>query len=125
MLDWAQRLQRAGVRTGILSNLGDAMAAGVLARFDWLGHFNHCTWSHTLGIAKPEPAIYLHAAEGLRTEPRAILFIDDRADNVEGARAAGMQAVQYTSHTAFVAEMEANGFAHLLHPEHEAQSALS
>ncbi len=36
MLEWAQRLQRAGIRTGILSNIGDAMSAGLLAKHDWI-----------------------------------------------------------------------------------------
>ena len=125
MVEWARRLQTAGVRTGILSNLGDAMAVGVLSKFDWLGRFDHCTWSHTLRLAKPELAIYRHAAEGLRTELPRILFLDDRADNVDGARDAGMQAIRYTSHPAFLAEMNARGFSHLLHPEHQPQVTAS
>ena len=39
MIDWAQRLQTAGTKTGILSNLGDAMMTGVLDAFPWLAHF--------------------------------------------------------------------------------------
>ena len=54
MLAWAQYLQRNGVTTGILSNIGDAMAEGLVARFDWLAHFNARTSSHALNLAKPE-----------------------------------------------------------------------
>lgn len=125
MLEWAQGLQQAGIRTGILSNLGDAMAAGVLAKFSWISRFDHCTWSHTLRLAKPEPAIYSHAAAGLGTPIEHILFIDDRADNVEGARAAGMQVIQYSGHQAFVAEMELRGFDYLLHLKHQPASPAS
>ena len=71
MVDWAQRLQRAGIRTGILSNIGDAMADGLIAKFDWIAAFDHCIWSHSLKLAKPEAAIYHCAAEGLATAPRA------------------------------------------------------
>jgi putative hydrolase of the HAD superfamily len=117
MLDWAQRLQRNGIPTGILSNIGDAMSAGLLAKHDWLQAFNHHTWSHTLNLAKPEAAIYLHAAEGLHTPPSSILFIDDRAENIEAALAVGMQAIQYTDHTAFVHEMQARNLNYLLQPE--------
>ncbi len=119
MVAWAQSLQQAGVRTGILSNLGDAMAAGVLAKFSWLERFDHCTWSYALHLAKPERAIYRHAAEGLQTAPGNILFIDDRPENIEGAHAAGMQAILYTAHPAFLAEMNASGFGHLLLPGRE------
>lgn len=114
MLDWAQRLQRAGVRTGILSNIGDEMAAGYVARFDWIGAFHHTVWSYALKMAKPELAIYRHAAEGLETPPAQILFVDDREENIRAAIEAGMQAIQYASHDAFLAEMKARGLEWLL-----------
>jgi putative hydrolase of the HAD superfamily len=116
MIDWATDLQRAGIKTGILSNIGDAMETGVLARCEWLSGFAHHTFSHRLKIAKPELAIYQHAAEGLETPTAGILFIDDREDNIAAARAAGMQAVQYTTHDAFVQAMKAEGFESLLKP---------
>jgi putative hydrolase of the HAD superfamily len=122
MLQWAQRLQRAGIRTGILSNIGDAMSAGLLAKHDWLKAFDHHTWSYTLNLAKPEPAIYLHAAEGLHTPPPNILFIDDRAENIEAALAIGMQAIQYTDHAAFIHEMQTRNLDSLLQPESHSDS---
>ena len=114
MLDWARQLQHAGIRTGILSNMPDAMAEGLVARFDWIGNFDHCTWSHALNLAKPEIAIYRHAAEGLTTDPAKILFVDDRADNIAAARAFGMQAIQYTNHQQFLDEMKERGFSYLI-----------
>ena len=114
MVEWAQALQNAGIRTGILSNLGDSINVGVLQKFAWLADFDHCTWSHTLKIAKPEPEIYAHAARGLNTAPQHILFVDDRHDNIEAARGAGMQAIQYLSHSTFLDEMRARGLTHLL-----------
>jgi putative hydrolase of the HAD superfamily len=114
MLEFAQRLQQAGIRTGILSNIGDAMTAGLLEKHVWLSAFDHLTWSYALNLAKPEPAIYRHAAEGLRTPPENILFIDDKSENIAAARAVGMQAIQYTSHDAFEKEMRLRGLDHLL-----------
>ena len=113
MIDWALRLQAAGTRTGILSNLGDEMTRGVLATHAWLDGFTHRLWSHTLGMAKPEPAIYRHAAESLAVEPAAILFVDDREDNIAGALRAGMQAIRYGKQTAFEQELSRRGFADL------------
>ena len=116
MVEWARRLQRAGIRTGILSNMPDAMEAGIVAKFDWLQAFDHNTWSHALKLAKPEPAIYTHAAEGLKTAPAHILFIDDRQDNIEAAITAGMQAIQYRDHDSFLREMNQRGLGYLLDP---------
>jgi putative hydrolase of the HAD superfamily len=114
MLDWAKRLQQAGVRTGILSNMPDAMEAGLRARHRWIEAFDHHTWSHAINLAKPEPAIYLHAAEGLHTPPANILFLDDKLENIEAAIAVGMQAIQYTTHNAFEQEMHIRGLDSLL-----------
>jgi putative hydrolase of the HAD superfamily len=114
MIAWAQRLQRAGIRTGILSNMPDAMEAGLRARHHWIEAFDHNIWSHALNLAKPELEIYQHAAEGLKTPPANILFIDDRAENITAALAVGMQAIQYTDHDSFEQAMCARGLDYLL-----------
>lgn len=109
MVAWAHTLPALGLKRGILSNIGDAMEEGVLARCPWLQAFDHHTFSHRLRMAKPEAAIYEHAAAGLGFEPEEILFLDDRAENIAAARAAGMQAIHYTDHAAFLRELEALG----------------
>jgi putative hydrolase of the HAD superfamily len=114
MIDWASRLQRAGIKTGILSNIGDDMEAGIRARFPWLAEFDHHTFSHRLGIAKPDAAIYLHAAAGLGVPCGEILFVDDKEENILAARAVGMVAVQYGGHPGFVEEMGRLGLGWLL-----------
>jgi putative hydrolase of the HAD superfamily len=114
MVEWAGRLQSAGIRTGILSNIGDAIAAGIIKKFPWLAGFDHCTWSHALFMAKPEPAIFLKTAEALNTAPQNILFLDDREDNIAAADALGFQTIQYTTHPAFEREMRSRGLAALL-----------
>jgi putative hydrolase of the HAD superfamily len=114
MLEWAHRLKSAGIRIGILSNIGDAMEQGIRAKFAWIDAFTHATWSHTLKLRKPEREIYAAAAKGLGVEPGEILFIDDREDNVAGAQAAGMRGVVYGLHTEFEREMERLGLGALL-----------
>jgi putative hydrolase of the HAD superfamily len=114
MVEWASRLQHAGIRTGILSNIGDCIAAGIIAKLPWLTEFYHCVWSHSLFIAKPEPEIFLKTADAMGTAPAHILFIDDREDNIAAAAAVGMQTVRYTDHAKFEREMRDRGFASLL-----------
>ena len=113
MIDWAARLQAAGTPTGVLSNLGDSITEGVLAKLPWLSGFRHLTFSHALRLAKPEPAIYAHAADGLGIPPQQILFVDDRADNIDGATAAGMRVIRYTDHALFVAALADRGWIDL------------
>ena len=114
MLAWAERLQGAGFPTGILSNMPAPMETGLRARHPWIDAFNHHTWSHAVNLAKPEPAIYLHAAQGLGLPPGNILFVDDKVENIEAALSAGMQAIHYTEFPAFEREMSARGLTPLL-----------
>ncbi len=114
MIDWVQRLQHAGIRTGILSNMPGPMETGLRARHAWIEAFHHLTWSHAVNLAKPEREIYLHAAQGLALPPENILFLDDKAENIEAGLAVGMQAIQYTGHAAFEREMHERGLAYLL-----------
>ncbi len=116
MIDWAAALHRAGIKTGILSNIGDEMELGILARLPWLHDFTHHTFSHRLHLAKPESAIYQHAVEGLAVPANEILFLDDREENIAAARAIGMQAILYSTHDRFLADMTAAGFTSLLTP---------
>jgi putative hydrolase of the HAD superfamily len=116
MLAWVDKLQRVGIRTGILSNMPDAMEVGLRARHAWIESFDHHTWSHAVNRAKPEPEIYQHAAEGLQTPPENILFIDDKSENIAAALAAGMQAIQYSTHPVFEQEMHSRGLGYLLSP---------
>ena len=113
MVDWAARLQATRTPTGVLSNLGDALTEGVLARQTWLSGFDHLVWSHSLKLAKPDPEIYRVAAQGFGYEPRHILFIDDRENNVSAGIAAGMQAILYTSQIEFELELVRLGLGHL------------
>ena len=44
---------------------------------------------------KPQPEIYLLAAERLGVEPEACVFVDDLRENCEGAEAVGMTAIRH------------------------------
>jgi HAD superfamily hydrolase (TIGR01509 family) len=46
-------------------------------------------------LRKPEPAIYRRALDILGRPAERILFIDDRAENVAGAAAAGIKAIRF------------------------------
>jgi putative hydrolase of the HAD superfamily len=96
LLQWIRDLRAAGFRTGILSNLPRPLGEALRETPGFLDHFDHVTFSYELGTIKPEPAIYEHAIAGLRVKPEQALFLDDRPDNVEGARAVGLHAQQYS-----------------------------
>jgi putative hydrolase of the HAD superfamily len=70
----------------------------------FLDPFDHVTFSYELGLVKPQPEIYRDAIEGLGVKPEEALFLDDRADNVEGARAVGMLGEVFTTWEDFLAD---------------------
>ena len=47
------------------------------------------------GLRKPAPEAYAAAAAHLGVLPGALVLVDDRAANVEGARAAGLRALRF------------------------------
>ncbi|MGE4487978.1 MAG: HAD family hydrolase [Kiritimatiellales bacterium] len=51
--------------------------------------------SYQMGCRKPDPAIYFQTLEKLGVEGRQCLFIDDRPENIDAARAAGIHAHQF------------------------------
>jgi putative hydrolase of the HAD superfamily len=97
ILGWAARLQAHGVRTAILSNLPCSIGEGLRATPGFLDPFDHVTFSYELGIVKPDAAIYRDALRGLDVAPGEALFLDDKAENIEGARAVGLLGEVYAS----------------------------
>lgn len=97
MLGWAAALQNAGIRTAVLSNMVWEILLHMQKRFGWLSGFAQLTWSCELGIAKPDPEIYLYTCEGLGIPPEETLFLDDKPENVAAAEKLGMKGIQFTT----------------------------
>lgn len=96
LVRWQAELKQAGIRTALLSNLGDEVEKVVTRELSWMANFEVRVFSHQLRIIKPDAAIYLETLKQLGTKAEETLFLDDSAANVEGARALGIHAVQYT-----------------------------
>jgi FMN phosphatase YigB (HAD superfamily) len=64
---------------------------------DVLGHFREMFLSSTIGLRKPDAAAYDHVVKAIGVPASRIVFFDDLAENIEGARARGLAAVHVTS----------------------------
>lgn len=62
-----------------------------------LGHFKDVFLSSTIGLRKPDRDAYDHVVRAIGAAPARIVFFDDLAENIEGARACGLTAVHVTS----------------------------
>jgi len=87
----ARALRRAGVPIFILSNIGHETFNIARARYPVLGEFDRAFLSARIGALKPEPEIYAHLEADCGLAPGALLFTDDRAENIEAAARRGWQ----------------------------------
>src|SRR5664279_300966 len=61
-----------------------------------LGHFRKMFLSSSIGLRKPDAAAYDHVVQAIGVPASRIVFFDDLAENIEGARARGLTAVHVT-----------------------------
>ena len=89
----ASLLHRLRVPFGVLSNI-DPVHAVILGP---LPGASHRIYSYNIGLMKPDPQAFEAAIDQIGVDRTTIRYLDDRADNVEAAREAGMSAHQVTS----------------------------
>lgn len=85
----------AGHRVGVLTNdLRAFHGETAMASHPFLRGVDALVDASVTGILKPRPRAYALGAEALDTDPGDIVFVDDMPWNIEGARKAGMIAVE-------------------------------
>lgn len=97
MLALAREVRAAGLRTAILSNMPPDLLRDMRREFQWLDEFAVQVWSCEAGCVKPDPEIYHACLTALEVPAERALFFDDRPNNVEGARALGIEAHVFES----------------------------
>ncbi len=91
----AATFRRTGGRTAFLSNSGPEVMARVRARWPLEAWFDAVVISCEVGLSKPDPRIYQLCLDRLGLPAPATLFVDDRADNIEGAARVGLRTLQF------------------------------
>jgi putative hydrolase of the HAD superfamily len=96
----AAMLARAGTRLPLyaFSNTNGAHVEHFSRAYaDVLGHFREIYLSSAIGLRKPEAAAYDHVVKAIGVPASRIVFFDDSAENIAGARARGLSAVHVRS----------------------------
>jgi putative hydrolase of the HAD superfamily len=94
VVDRVRALRTAGYRTAVLTNNVKEMADSWRALIPVDELFDAVVDSSSVGIRKPNPAIFRHALDVLGgISPDEAVFLDDAEGNVEGARKAGLHAI--------------------------------
>lgn len=106
MLAWVRSLA-ARVRVSGLSNSADGARREEQRRYGLSSLLDPILYSHEIGLRKPDAAVYRLSCATLGVEPDAIVFVDDRQENVQAAREAGMHALLHSTSTTTIAAVEA------------------
>ncbi|HZB71068.1 MAG TPA: HAD family phosphatase [Acidimicrobiales bacterium] len=98
-------LRGAGVPTYVLSNASAETWPHAVERFPFLSRFDGVLLSGEVGVAKPDPEIFDELCRRFHLRPESTIFIDDRAVNVDAARALGFTAHHFSTAEALRAEL--------------------
>jgi putative hydrolase of the HAD superfamily len=87
-----RELRADGLGVHLATNQNPERAAYMRRSLGYGELFDGTFYSCEVGAAKPEPAYFAAALATLGAAPDEVLFVDDSARNVEGARSAGLRA---------------------------------
>ena len=94
-----QRLRERSLKIGLICNTGRGPGHALrelMQREGVLDYFDATIFSDEVGYGKPDPRIFLTAAERLGLEPSDILHVGDNIENdVRGAQRAGMKTLLF------------------------------
>jgi len=105
LFHYIQTILKPSHKIGLLSNAG----VGVVERkipANLLSLFDAVVVSGEVGYMKPDRQIYTIAHERLDVLPDEVVFVDDVASYLEGARSVGMHTIHYKDRTSLQQELE-------------------
>jgi len=104
-----RQLKAAGVPVYALTNMETWTYPGRRQRYPFLRWFDGTLVSGFEGVAKPDPRIFELLLDRFGLAPATTLLIDDSGTNVQAARAAGMQAIEFESPASLRRQLEDAG----------------
>jgi putative hydrolase of the HAD superfamily len=81
----------------------------LLKKLDMIKYFGALTFSNELKIRKPDPRIFFHTLEQLKSTPANSMHVGDEPKvDVLGAKSAGMISVHFNPNQSFYDEIQPN-----------------
>jgi HAD superfamily hydrolase (TIGR01549 family) len=94
-------------RTAIISNSFVGAREREQLRYGFAAMCECVLYSHEVGVAKPDPAIFELAARRMGVAPVRAMLVDDVEDNVAAALRFGMHAVRHQDNASTIAAVDA------------------
>ena len=90
---WIDRLHRERWRQAIASSAPRLNVEAVIEVLDWSRYFGAIASGDDVTAGKPDPQVFLVAAERLRVSPSRCVVVEDAAVGIEAARRGGMHSI--------------------------------
>lgn len=105
-MQYVYELKNKGYKTSLISNIGQDSMERIFYDYDLDQYFDDTVLSSSVNLLKPNPAIFKLAADRLELSPEECVFTDDVADNIKGAKEAGMQTILFTHYKDFKNQLD-------------------
>jgi len=109
MVELQAELRRRGIRTYIFSNTNDLAMGHIRRNFSFYANFDGYILSYEVRAMKPDPKIYEALEKTAGKRGAEVLYLDDRAENVEAGAARGWQVILQTDPAKSRAEIQKLG----------------
>ena len=96
-IPWIQDLKKKGYGVYYLSNFSRKAEVECAHTLDFLPYMDGGILSYQEKVIKPEPEIYQILIDRYHLIPEQCVFMDDKPENCEGARKAGMHTIVFTT----------------------------
>jgi HAD superfamily hydrolase (TIGR01509 family) len=93
LLSLLDDLEGAGVAIGVASSGSRSRVNFLLERLDLKKYFQAVVTGDEVKNGKPDPSVFLRAAQTLQKDPGELLAFEDAASGVRSAKAAGMKCI--------------------------------
>jgi glucose-1-phosphatase len=109
MIEAHQQLRASGMATYIFSNTSELHLTHIRRHYSFVSQFDGYFLSYELGVMKPDDRAYAAVETALGRPVSALLYIDDRVENVEAGARRGWHALHHTDAPATIARLRSFG----------------
>ncbi len=111
LLEIIGKLKQKGFKIVLLSNANNSFfERKIYAEFpEFKSLFDEIVISSVVEMVKPDPEIYLHTLDVIKSKPEESLFIDDNKSNVDAATALGIHGFLFTDVNSFLKHLAVMG----------------
>ena len=99
LTNFLKSIKNRGLKTAVASSSGYDLIGLILSRLGISEYFDSITSGNDVKRGKPDPDVFLLAAERIGVNPRDCFVVEDSENGVKAAKSAGMKTLGYINPT--------------------------